>query len=61
VCSDECLNYALMNRAEWEERGDQITREMLEELTREDGLHEEGSRTELADAGIGLTTGSSSR
>jgi hypothetical protein len=29
-----------MNRAEWEERGDQITREMLEELAREDGLHE---------------------
>jgi hypothetical protein len=27
-----------MNRAEWEERGDQITREMLEELTEEEGM-----------------------
>jgi hypothetical protein len=39
-----------MNRAEWEERGDQITREMLELLTREDSLHGAG-RIEEEDAG----------
>jgi hypothetical protein len=46
VCSDECLNYALLNRAEWEERGEQITREMLEELTEEAGIKVEGGIVE---------------
>ena len=35
VSSDECLNYALENRAEWQERGQEIVREMhLEVLGR---------------------------
>jgi len=29
VSSDECLNYALRNRAEWEETGEDIVSEML--------------------------------
>ena len=33
VSSDECLNYALQNRAEWEARGEEITREMARELS----------------------------
>ena len=32
VSSDECLNYALQNRAEWEERGQEIVKEMQKEL-----------------------------
>ncbi|KAG7358992.1 family 3 adenylate cyclase [Nitzschia inconspicua] len=38
VSSDECLNYAMMNRAEWEERGDQITKDMIAELANEQGI-----------------------
>ena len=32
VSSDECLNYALQNRAEWEERGQEIVKELQEEF-----------------------------
>jgi hypothetical protein len=32
VSSDECLNYALQNRAEWEERGEQVIQEMVEQM-----------------------------
>lgn len=32
VSSDECLNYAVRNRNEWKERGEQIVKEMLEEI-----------------------------
>lgn len=32
VSSDECLNYALQNRAEWQERGQEIVKEMHLEL-----------------------------
>ena len=32
VSSDECLNYAIRNRNEWKERGEQIVKEMLEEI-----------------------------
>jgi hypothetical protein len=32
VSSDECLNYAQRNRAEWEERGKEITAEMVAKL-----------------------------
>jgi len=31
VSSDECLNYALRNRAEWQERGEGIVAEMIAE------------------------------
>jgi len=34
VSSDECLNYALRNRDEWEARGKEITKELLEEFER---------------------------
>lgn len=34
VSSDECLNYAIRNRCEWEERGEEVTRGMLEKLQR---------------------------
>ncbi|CAB9496686.1 Receptor-type guanylate cyclase gcy [Seminavis robusta] len=34
VTSDECLNYAMQNREEWEERGQSIVAEMVEELRR---------------------------
>jgi len=36
VSSDECLNYAIRNRAEWEARGEDIVAEMLSEMN--DGL-----------------------
>jgi len=29
VSSDECLNYAVRNRVEWEERGESIVEEMM--------------------------------
>lgn len=32
VSSDECLNYALQNREEWKEKGQDIVDEMMEEL-----------------------------
>jgi hypothetical protein len=32
VTSDECLNYALENRKEWEMKGDQIVKEMVERI-----------------------------
>jgi len=32
VSSDECLNYAIRNRAEWEARGEDIVAEMLSEM-----------------------------
>ena len=32
VSSDECLNYALQNRAEWEERGQDIVKEMQQAI-----------------------------
>ena len=32
VSSDEYLNYALLNRAEWEERGQEIVKEFLQEV-----------------------------
>jgi hypothetical protein len=32
VSSAECLNYALLNRAEWEHRGQEIVAEYLENL-----------------------------
>jgi hypothetical protein len=32
VSSDECLNYALKNRAEWEERGREIVGELIEDV-----------------------------
>ena len=36
VSSDECLNYALQNRAEWEARGKAIVQEMLDEVDHEE-------------------------
>jgi hypothetical protein len=30
VSSEEYLNYAIQNRAEWEERGEEIVKELLE-------------------------------
>ena len=32
VSSDECLNYALRNRAEWEARGEEMVTEMMAEF-----------------------------
>lgn len=40
VSSDEYLNYAQQNRAEWEERGHEIVAEWVAELTKEDGGHD---------------------
>jgi hypothetical protein len=34
ISSDECLNFALRNRAEWEDRGEEIIEEMVEELNK---------------------------
>jgi hypothetical protein len=36
VSSDECLNYALQNRNEWEEKGAEIVAEMMSELAFEE-------------------------
>ena len=33
VSSDECLTYALQNRAEWEARGEGIVAELVAEVT----------------------------
>ena len=33
VSSDEYLNYAKMNRAEWEDRGEELVKELLSECT----------------------------
>lgn len=30
VCSDECLNYALQNRQEWESKGEEVVKDMVE-------------------------------
>lgn len=38
VSSDECLTYALENRREWEMKGKQVTKEMIEARQR-DGMH----------------------
>jgi hypothetical protein len=32
VTSDECLNYAMQNRLEWEAKGEQIVKEMVERV-----------------------------
>ena len=32
VSSDECLNYAMRNRQEWEERGMEATAELLQKI-----------------------------
>ncbi|CAB9511628.1 Receptor-type guanylate cyclase gcy [Seminavis robusta] len=36
VSSDECLNYAMHNRREWEARGVEVTAEMIEEMEQMD-------------------------
>jgi hypothetical protein len=36
VSSDECLNYAVKNRAEWEERGREIVGELIEDVKKTD-------------------------
>lgn len=42
VSSDECLNYALRNRDEWQERGQYIVAEMMQELR--SPAHHDGGR-----------------
>ena len=32
VSSDECLNYAMRNRQEWEDRGTEVTNAMIQRL-----------------------------
>jgi hypothetical protein len=32
VSSEECLNYALQNRAEWADRGEEMVKEMVKEF-----------------------------
>jgi hypothetical protein len=32
VSSDEYLNYAMRNRKEWEDRGQEVVREMMEKI-----------------------------
>jgi hypothetical protein len=42
VNSDECLNYAIRNRAEWEVRGEEAVAEMIREFAElEDPTKEE--------------------
>ena len=41
----ECLNYALRNRAEWEERGQAIVEEMMEELNPQAGRQDDSAGT----------------
>ena len=38
VSSDECLNYALQNRAEWAARGEEIVQELIAELQEEEAV-----------------------
>ena len=46
VSSDECLNYALQNRGEWAERGEQIVSEMVAELAAKEELEKEKAEGE---------------
>lgn len=39
VSSDECLNCALQNRAEWQEKGKAIVEEMMEQFPLEGEVH----------------------
>ena len=32
VSSDECLNYAMRNRLEWEERGEEVVQELMQKV-----------------------------
>ncbi|CAB9530159.1 Receptor-type guanylate cyclase gcy [Seminavis robusta] len=50
VSSDECLVYAMQNRSEWEQRGEGIVEEMLQETYEQclgDGFEDEGLDTIL--------------
>jgi hypothetical protein len=40
VSSDECLNYALQNREEWETRGQEIVQELIREVGMRERLDE---------------------
>jgi hypothetical protein len=42
VSSDECLNYALNNRDEWKEKGQQIVRELVAEFASKEQDDKEG-------------------
>ena len=44
VSSDECLNYALQNRAEWEARGETIVVELIKEIQNGDAANELNKR-----------------
>ena len=43
VSSDECLNYAVQNRAEWEERGQAIVQQLIEKVKAWDSSKSESS------------------
>ena len=46
ISSDEYLNYALANRAEWSSKGEEIVKDMLEEYhSAKDGKKKEGRKT----------------
>lgn len=47
VSSDECLNYACQNRAEWKERGLSILNELKEDLDILEGEKDGGEMTEV--------------
>lgn len=38
VSSDECLNYAMLNRAEWNVRGEALVAEMIDEFHKTSGM-----------------------
>jgi tetratricopeptide (TPR) repeat protein len=38
VSSDECLSYAVMNRQEWEHKGEEVVKEMVERYHKKKGL-----------------------
>ena len=57
VSSDEYLNYALQNRAEWEERGEAIVRALVDEAARsvtEDEMEDESQRMDVSERSTSL-------
>ena len=48
VSSDECLNYALQNREEWKNRGEQIIAEMMQEFGVREHQEEDGETKDEA-------------
>jgi hypothetical protein len=52
VCGDEYLNYALMNRREWEAKGEEAVASMVEESGNVDGTSTSTSTSTSTQSGM---------